>query len=88
MDVDINQILGVITILSVVGGGIASFYWGRLKGAFSLFVEMWVQDGELLQKVKRALDDDLVTQEEFKEIFKEFEDSRAATLALLNKLRG
>jgi hypothetical protein len=87
MDVDVNQVISVIGLISVVGGVYAALAYQRIKTGFGLFVAMFNQDAELLNAVNVALADDKITEEEFGVIYKEFQDSAKATQALLQNFK-
>ena len=83
MDVDINSIIGLAGLV-VAGGGVwAAVAWARVKAGFGLFVQMFNQDNELLNAMNVALMDDKIAEEEFKVIYKEFQDSYKATMQLV-----
>lgn len=83
MDVDINQIVAVLGIVSVGFGVYAAIAWQKIKTGFGLFVQMFNQDNELLNAMNVALMDDKITEEEFRVIYNEFQDSYKATLQLV-----
>jgi len=87
MDIDINQIIAVLGIVSVVGGVWAALAYEKIKTGFGLFVAMFNQDNELLNAVNVALADDKITDEEFRVIYKEFQDSAKATRELIQNFK-
>jgi len=87
MDIDINQIIAVLGIVSVVGGVWAAIAYERIKTGFGLFVAMFNQDNELLQCVNTAIADDKITEEEFKVIYAKFQDSYKATQQLIQNFK-
>ena len=87
MDVDINQVIAVLGIISVAGGVYAAIAWQKIKTGFGMFVAMFNQDNELLNAVNVALADDKITEDEFQVIYKEFQDSYKATMDLINQFR-
>jgi len=87
MDVDINTLIGVIGIVFAGFGVYATVAWQKIKVGFGLFAAMFNQDNELINAVNVALADDKVTEEEFRVIFKEFQDSYKATLDLIQQFK-
>ena len=87
MDVDVNQIVGVIGLVSVIGGVWAALAYQKIKVGFDLFVQMFNQDAELLNAETVALADDKITEEEFKVIYAKFQDSATATKQLIQNFK-
>lgn len=87
MDVDVNTMIGVLGLLIAGSGVYAAIAWQRIKTAFGLFVAMFNQDNDLLNAVNLAIADDKITEEEFRVIYKEFQDSYKATMELIQQFR-
>lgn len=87
MDVDVNTLIGVIGLVVAGGGLYAAIAWQKIKTGFDLFTQMFNQDNELLNAVNVAIADDKITEEEFAVIYKEFQDSYKATMALIQTFR-
>lgn len=83
MDIDINTLIGVAGLIVAGGGVYAAIAWQKIKTGFGLFVQMFNQDNELLNAMNVALMDDKITEEEFRVIYNEFQDSYKATLQLV-----
>lgn len=83
MDVDVNSIIGLAGLIVAGGGVYAAIAWQKIKTGFGLFVQMFNQDNELLNAMNVALMDDKITEEEFRVIYNEFQDSYKATLQLV-----
>ena len=87
MDVDINTLIGVAGLIVAGGGVYAAIAWQKIKTGFGLFVQMFNQDNELLNAMNVALMDDKITEEEFRVIYNEFQDSYKATLQLIQNFK-
>lgn len=83
MEIDINTLIGVAGLIVAGGGVYAAIAWQKIKTGFGLFVQMFNQDNELLNAMNVALMDDKITEEEFRVIYNEFQDSYKATLQLV-----
>lgn len=87
MDVDINTLIGVIGIVFAGFGVYATVAWQKVKTGLNLFTQMFNQDAELLNAVNVALQDDKVTEAEFRLIFEKFQNSAKATRELLQQFK-
>ena len=87
MDIDVNSLIGVLGLLAAGSGVYAAVAWQKIKTGFALFVAMFNQDNELLNAVNLAIADDKVTEEEFRVIYKEFQDSYRATMELVRNFK-
>lgn len=87
MEIDVNTMIGVLVLLIAGSGVYAAIAWQRIKTAFGLFVAMFNQDNDLLNAVNLAIADDKITEEEFRVIYKEFQDSYKATMELIQQFR-
>lgn len=87
MDIDINTLIGVAGLIVAGSGVYAAIAWQKIKTGFGLFVQMFNQDAELLNAMNVALMDDKITEEEFKVIYKEFQDSYKATMQLIQNFK-